>query len=130
MLIETPPRHQSEKNGERNMIIAIPTVNREVCMHFGHCDQFALVQVDESSRSILTVEFKTPPPHEPGVLPQWLHEIGANLIIAGGMGQRAQDLFAQNRIEVVIGVTGGSPEEIVRAYFCRSLVTGQNPCDH
>ena len=112
------------------MMIAIPTVNREVCMHFGHCDQFALVEVDKASSAILKVDYVTPPPHEPGVLPRWLHEKGVNVVIAGGMGQRAHKLFVENGIEVVVGANGGSPDDIVAAYFNQTLVTGQNPCDH
>jgi len=42
------------------------------------------------------------PPHEPGLLPRWLHEQGAHLIIAGGMGHRAQELFVQNGIQVTV----------------------------
>jgi predicted Fe-Mo cluster-binding NifX family protein len=112
------------------MIIAIPTINGEICMHFGHCEQFALLEVDPEKKAILKVEYKTPPPHEPGVLPHWLHEIGANMIIAGGMGHRAQNLFAQNDIEVIVGASVGTPEEIVKAFFEESLVTGRNLCDH
>jgi predicted Fe-Mo cluster-binding NifX family protein len=112
------------------MIIAIPTVDKKVCLHFGHCDQFALLQVDEAAKSILKVDYETPPPHEPGVLPRWLHEKGANMIIAGGMGQRAQGLFAQNGIKVIVGASGGTPEEIVTDYFNETLAISENPCDH
>ncbi|MFP4192105.1 MAG: NifB/NifX family molybdenum-iron cluster-binding protein [Candidatus Hydrogenedentota bacterium] len=112
------------------MLIAVPTINQEICLHFGHCDQFALVEVDEATSSIVQITYETPPPHEPGVLPRWLHEKGANVILAGGLGQRAQKLFAEQGIEVVVGVSSGAPEEIVRDYVNRSLVTSQNPCDH
>ncbi|MEJ2648408.1 MAG: NifB/NifX family molybdenum-iron cluster-binding protein [Sedimentisphaerales bacterium] len=71
-----------------------------------------------------------PPAHAPGVLPEWLHENGVNVIIAGGMGQRAQQLFAQNEIDVVIGAQAGTPEELVSAYLQNTLVTGENICDH
>jgi len=71
----------------------------------------------------------TPPGHEPGVLPRWLHENNVNVIIAGGMGQRAQQLFAQNGVEVVIGVSAKSPEELVSAYLDNTLETGDNICD-
>ena len=71
-----------------------------------------------------------PPGHQPGVLPQWLHEQGATVIIAGGMGQRAQQLFAQNGIEVVVGASAQSPEQLVEAYIKNALQTGENICDH
>ncbi|MBU4484024.1 4Fe-4S binding protein [bacterium] len=70
------------------------------------------------------------PPHEPGLLPKWLAEMGANVIIAGGMGSRAQGLFAEKNITVVVGAKEGTPEEIVTAYLNDALATGDNICDH
>ena len=110
------------------MRIAVPTAQGTLCPHFGHCEQFALIDVEEGK--ILKTEYQTPPPHEPGVLPAWLHELGANVIICGGMGMRAQNLFAQNDIQVVYGAPSLPPEEVVRAHLDGSLVTGDNICDH
>ena len=70
------------------------------------------------------------PPHQPGLLPSWLHERGAGIIIAGGMGARAQELFAQKNIKVVIGAPSETPEQIVKAFLGGSLETGVNICDH
>lgn len=70
------------------------------------------------------------PPHQPGLLPLWLAERGANMIIAGGMGQRAQELFAQQGIKVVVGVPAETPERLVSAYLDGILQTGENICDH
>ena len=83
------------------MKIAIPMSGEELSAHFGHCDKFALLEVEgkEIARQTLAV----PPPHEPGLLPKWLKEQGVTLVIAGGMGQRAQSLFSENGIEVVCG---------------------------
>ena len=72
----------------------------------------------------------TPPPHEPGLLPRWLHEQGADVIIAGGMGQRAQQLFAEKGIRVVYGVPSDTPETIVTAFLDGTVVSGENLCDH
>jgi predicted Fe-Mo cluster-binding NifX family protein len=112
------------------MRIAIPVVQNKLCPHFGHCDQFAILDIDEDLKKITNKSELTPPAHAPGVLPQWLHENKVNIIIAGGMGQRAQQLFAQNDIKVVIGAAAGSPEDIVSAYLGGTLVTGDNICDH
>ena len=112
------------------MKIAIPTAGGKLAMHFGHCEQFAIVDVDEAAKKIIATELLTPPPHEPGVLPQWLREQDANMIIAGGMGSRAQQLFAQNDIAVVIGAPCETPETIVESYLDGSLETGGNLCDH
>ena len=119
------PRKETSK-----MKIAIPVADGRLCMHFGHCEQFALVEADEASKTVTGTTYLTPPAHEPGVLPRWLHEQGASVIIAGGMGQRAQGLFSQNGITVVVGAVGGAPEELASAYLAGTLATGQNVCDH
>lgn len=112
------------------MKIAIPTANGQLCMHFGHCDQFAFVTVDPEAGSVIGTELLTPPPHEPGVLPKWVADNGGNLVIAGGMGQRAQQLFNQNNVQVVVGALVDSPENLAVAYMNNTLQTGQNTCDH
>ncbi len=112
------------------MKIAIPTANGQLCMHFGHCQQFAFVDVDETNDNAMATELVTPPPHEPGLLPRWLHEKGVNLIIAGGMGQRAQQLFAQSGVKVLVGAPAEAPEQLVSAYLAGNLQSGANACDH
>jgi len=112
------------------MKIAIPLAAGQLAMHFGHCEQFALVQVDEIKGEVTETVVLDPPPHEPGLLPRWLNEKGANVILAGGMGQRAQRIFGQNNIKVVVGVESGTPERLVEEYLAGTLVGGKNLCDH
>lgn len=112
------------------MRIAIPTSNGILCMHFGHCDQFTIFDIDPDAKSIISKEMATPPSHEPGVLPKWLAELHVNMIIASGMGQRAQQLFTSNNIEVVVGAPSEQAEDIVLAYLKDELVSGDNICDH
>jgi predicted Fe-Mo cluster-binding NifX family protein len=112
------------------MIIAIPTVNRQISKHFGHCSEFALLQIEDATRTIRSVTYATPPPHEPGVLPRWLRAQGTDVVLASGMGERAQSLFAQDGIRVVIGASGNTPEELAAAYLDHTLASGPNPCDH
>lgn len=111
------------------MKIAIPLAAGRLCMHFGHCEQFALVDVAETDKSTQT-QLVTPPPHEPGLLPRWLHEQGVTLVIAGGMGQRAQQLFGQSGIKVVVGAPSETPETLVSAHLQGTLQCGGNTCDH
>jgi len=117
-----------EKGGNGAMKIAIPTADGLLCAHFGHCEQFALVDVEDGK--IAKTTMVTPPPHEPGLLPRWLNDQGASMIIAGGMGMRAQEFFTQYGIEVVIGAATLPPEEIVTSYLSGALETGANLCDH
>jgi predicted Fe-Mo cluster-binding NifX family protein len=110
------------------MKFAIPLAEGKLTAHFGHCQEFALVEVEADQ--IKSKETLVPPPHEPGVLPKWLHDLGTNVIIAGGMGARALELFAQNNIKVVVGASALTPEELVKQYLDNSLQTGGNVCDH
>jgi len=110
------------------MNIAIPTAQGKLCAHFGHCETFSMVEVDDQ-KIVKTVQLD-PPPHEPGVLPKWLAEQGANVIIAGGMGQRAQQLFTQQGIQVVVGAASDSPEKLAENFLQGTLETGANACDH
>ncbi|MFH1418178.1 MAG: NifB/NifX family molybdenum-iron cluster-binding protein [Planctomycetota bacterium] len=112
------------------MKIAIPVANGCLSAHFGHCEQFAILEADPQGKEVAGKSMHTPPPHEPGVLPRWLHELGANVIIAGGMGQRAQQLFAENGITVVVGAPAETPEQLASAYLGGTLQAGENICDH
>jgi len=112
------------------MRFAIPLAEGRLCLHFGHCQQFALVDADPSDGKPMKLTMLTPPAHEPGLLPRWLHEQGAEVIIAGGMGQRAQQLFVQNGIQVVVGAPAETPDKLVAAYLDGSLRSGPNACDH
>lgn len=112
------------------MKIAIPVAAGRVSMHFGHSEEFEVYEVNETDHAILGKTSHTPPPHEPGVLPQWLHELGATVIITGGMGPRAQQLFAQNGIAVVLGSPADAPEQVAAAYLNGTLQPGENVCDH
>ncbi|MCP4102388.1 MAG: ATPase [Lentisphaerae bacterium] len=112
------------------MKIAIPTANGELCMHFGHCEVFTIMDVNAETKVIVSTTDKVPPPHEPGVLPKWLGEMGVDIVIAGGMGMRAQQLFAENNVKVVVGVLNDKPENVVKAYLADTLTAGTNLCDH
>jgi predicted Fe-Mo cluster-binding NifX family protein len=129
-LLEPQEYEQCSKEQKNNMRIAIPLTDGKLSAHFGHCEHFAIVDVDSRSRSIKNQELATPPAHEPGVLPKWLAGLNVELIIAGGMGQRAQQLFAQNNIEVAVGAPADSPEDLVSAYLEGRLQCGENICDH
>jgi predicted Fe-Mo cluster-binding NifX family protein len=110
------------------MKFAIPLADGKLTAHFGHCKEFALIEVEKNI--IKKKEILVPPPHEPGVLPKWLQEVGVNVIIAGGMGNKAQVLFQEKNITVVTGAPSLEPEELVNSYLNNTLTTGENLCDH
>ena len=112
------------------MRIAIPTAGGRLSAHFGHCETFALIDADPETKTIVGKEMAPAPEHQPGLLPRWLAERGANVIIAGGMGMRAQNLFSEQNIKVVVGAPAEDPETIVNDYLSGNLKTGDNICDH
>jgi len=120
----------TEKNSKSAFVIAMPIAGGQLCMHFGHCEQFSLHDVDTTKKEILNSRQLTPPAHQPGVLPRWLHDQGVNLVIAGGMGGRAQGIFEENGIKVIVGAPAELPESIVRSYLDGKLQAGENICDH
>lgn len=122
---------EKTKNKEdKHMRIAIPLVNGKLSMHFGHCEHFALVDVDTAEKKIVRREDIEAPPHQPGLLPPWLAERDTAMIIASGMGQRAQGLFAEQGIQVVVGAPAETPERLVSDYLAGTLQVGENICDH
>jgi len=112
------------------MKYAVPVSGNMVATHFGHCEQFALIDVDEVTRTVERKEIVPSPGHEPGLLPVWLAEQGISVIIASGMGSRAQELFRQNRIKVIINVVEANPEKAVLDYIGGRLEVGDDVCDH
>ncbi len=108
--------------------IAIPVTNGKLNHHFGHTQQFHIYEIE--NRTLKNIEILSPPPHEPGVYPKWLAEMGVTDVIAGGMGQRAIVLFNQNKINVFVGVPVKTPKELVMDFIDGILETSDNVCDH
>ena len=112
------------------MKYAVPITGGMMSPHFGHCEQFALFDVDEQKKEIIKKELINSPEHQPGLLPNWLADKGVSVVIAGGMGPRAQELFHQKNIKVVIGALESDPEKVVLSYINGALAIGDNVCDH
>ena len=131
-VLEKGSLSETNVNKPRNesMKIAIPVVNERLNLHFGHCEKFAVMDVSTDTKTAARLEDLTAPPHEPGLLPRWLAEHKVNLIIAGGMGRRAQDLFEEQKIKVIVGAPSKSPEELVKDFLNGTLQAGENACDH
>jgi predicted Fe-Mo cluster-binding NifX family protein len=108
------------------MKFAIPLAEGKLTAHFGHCQEFAIVSVEDNQ--IKNKEIVIPPPHEPGVLPRFLADQKVDVVLAGGMGHKAIELFAQAGIRVVTGAPAEDPETLVNQYLQSALKTGENVC--
>ncbi|HKL86768.1 MAG TPA: NifB/NifX family molybdenum-iron cluster-binding protein [Treponemataceae bacterium] len=112
------------------MKVAIPVAEGRLNLHFGHCVGFDVFDIADDKKTISSKTYIEAPPHEPGLLPQFLGDKGITHIIAGGMGVRARDLFVARGITVCTGAQCDTSDSIIGQYLAGTLITGANACDH
>ena len=94
------------------MIIAFASDDRAgldgtLAYHFGRCPYFTFVKVEDGD--VVDVKVKENPfvgNHQVGAVPGWIKENGAEVIVSGGMGPRAQQMFASFGIQTFVGAYG------------------------
>lgn len=126
----TPFLMKDNETNNRTMKIAIPVENGRLNAHFGNSREFAIVEVDANAKTILHSETLPAPKHEPGAFPRWLHSLGVQVIIAGGIGQRALTLFDQQGINVVAGQPNELSGKLVEAYLSGGVTAKPEGCAH
>ncbi len=107
------------------MKIAVASEDKMVTEHFGHCDNFNIFEAE--GNKVIKSESIPNPGHRPGFLPNFLNDLGVNVIISGGMGGGAIDIFNEKDIEVITGATGDA-EEAVIGYLEGSLKSTGSVC--
>lgn len=107
--------------------IAISTDGDQVSPHFGRCASYTIVDLEDGK--VVTKEVVNNPGHEPGFLPQYLHKSGVSVIVAGGMGPRAQSLFKEVGIDVYLGAEG-SVDTVIEHLQKGTLIAGESSCTH
>lgn len=107
------------------MKIAVSTDNGMVSAHFGRCPEFSIFTVENNE--ITEKEVKANPGHVPGKIPEFLKSLGTDVVIAGGMGHRAQQFFADMNIIPVMGVEG-PVSEVVNSFVKGDLSSGESFC--
>lgn len=107
------------------MRIAVAGERGMVSQHFGHCEGFVIF--DTENKMITRVTSIPNPGHRPGFLPVFLHEKGVQVIISGGMGGGAIEIFNEKGIEVITGASG-SAEKAVQSYLGGTLQSTGSVC--
>ncbi|PKM73546.1 MAG: dinitrogenase iron-molybdenum cofactor biosynthesis protein [Firmicutes bacterium HGW-Firmicutes-16] len=121
------PIAQILKNSEEKEMlrIAIAGEGKNVTEHFGHCEVFLVFDVEDG---IIVKEESLPNPgHKPGFLPNYLADRGVNVIISGGMGGGAVDIFNERNVEVIVGASGNA-KVAVEKYLRGELKTTGSIC--
>lgn len=108
------------------MKIAISTDGEFVSAHFGRCPCFTIIEVEDGK--VKNKNIIDNPGHHPGFLPQFLQKRGVGVIIAGGMGQRAQMLFDESGIKTIMGISGKISNIILEA-AAGKLKGGESLCN-
>jgi len=107
------------------MKIAVASEGSMVTGHFGHCENF---NIFEAQGGKIVSEASIPNPgHRPGFLPNFLHELAVNVIISGGMGGGAVEIFNEKGIEVITGASGAAGE-VVLLYLQGKLKSSGSVC--
>ncbi len=107
------------------MKIAVASEGKMVTEHFGHCEGFAIFEAED--KLITGKQFVPNPGHKPGFLPVFLHEKGVEVIISGGMGEGAVDIFNEKGIEVITGASGDA-EAAAISYLQGRLKSSGSVC--
>ena len=107
------------------MRVAISTEGDFVSDHFGRCPIFTIVDIEDGKA--VKKESIDNPGHQPGLIPQFLHQRGISWIVAGGMGARAQGLFAEFGIKTIMGVNG-KVTEVIDKLVKGTLIGGESLC--
>ena len=105
--------------------IAVASENGMVTEHFGHCESFMIF--DTKNNQIVKCGTVANPGHRPGFLPNFLADRGVNVIISGGMGGGAVEIFNERNVEVVVGAKGDA-KAAVEAYLQGSLKSTGSVC--
>lgn len=107
------------------MKIAVASDGTKVSGHFGHCEGFYVFTAEDGK--IVKKEYVKSPGHDHGILPNILDDLGVNLIISGGMGKGAIDLFVAKKIEIVTGAVGEAEDAVIR-YLNGELISTEMVC--
>ncbi len=109
------------------MRLAISTENGQVAQHFGRCQQYTLVDIEDGK--IIDRNTLDNPGHAPGAIPKFLFEHNCDLIITGGMGRKAQGYFKEFNIDWIIGAQG-NVNAVIEDFLRNELKIGESTCDH
>ena len=110
------------------MKIIVPTENGKLCGHFGHCESFSFAEVDENAKKIISITTKIPEGGTGCHSINWLASMGAEVVLAGGMGPRPMMELMQNGVKVVLGCPELPVKEMVEQFLQGILVAGENTC--
>lgn len=113
------------KKEANKMKIAVPADGCNISSHFGKCEEFAIIEIENLtviSRTIINTEG-----NQHGLLPEFLKKKGVDIVIASGMGEGARSNLISNNIEVITGANGNI-DDIVAQFLAGNLKSEDAGC--
>lgn len=107
------------------MKIATACMGKTISQHFGHCENFGLYEAENNK--IVSETYIPNPGHRPGFLPNFLGDKGVEVIIVGGIGGGAIEIFNERGITVITGAQGDA-HAAVESYLAGTLVSTNSEC--
>jgi predicted Fe-Mo cluster-binding NifX family protein len=112
-----------------NLRLAIAAEDAAVAEHFGRCDKFHVYEINDAREVVRREEYANPlNGQHSGMcqLPHYVNQIKANVIIAGGMGGKAVELFLGYGIDVI--TSPGLKIEDALASYLKGELSGYSSC--
>lgn len=110
------------------MKVAVTYENGEIFQHFGRTPQFKVYDVSDGKVNSSEVVDTNGTGH--GALAGFLKDLGAEVLICGGMGGGAQMAMAEAGIRIYAGASGNA-DDAVKAFLDGTLPeNGEATCDH
>ncbi len=98
-----------------------------VSPHFGRCAYYVLADLEgREVKQVNTIANPYYGQHAPGVVPDFIHSQGADVMLTGGMGGRAIAFFEQYGVQAVTGASG-TVHRALEQYLGGEL-QGAKPC--
>jgi predicted Fe-Mo cluster-binding NifX family protein len=98
--------------------VAVSTDSGKVSEHFGRCPEFTIAEIE--NEKVVGKKVIQNPGHSTGFLPSFFSGMNINIVIAGGAGFRAKELFEEKGIDLILGVSG-KVDNVLNAFSKNAL---------
>jgi predicted Fe-Mo cluster-binding NifX family protein len=105
--------------------IAIASNKQMTIQHFGHCEYFKIVEID--NENIIKNELINNPNNACGFLPDFLNSLGVDVVICASIGERPFMELNVKNIEVITGAFG-SVKSAIDSYINGTIKTAGTFC--
>lgn len=112
------------------MKLAIPTgKNNAVFEHFGHCQLFKIVTINENNEVAGSEIFEASKELSKNELAIILKNKGVTMLLVGGIGEGAIDKMSAAGLEVLKGCKGDT-DQLVQDYIAGKIEDSGSSCNH